>query len=68
MGKAKVPKMSTMRADGGGFKERMEERRSGRDSSMVRPIRASSVGSGPSLAKTSTGGSITMLREGMVDV
>ena len=59
MGSASVPKRSTIRSDGGCFMERREERREGNDSIMVKAIRFTKEGFGPSLFERSWGGGIT---------
>ena len=70
MGRAGRPNMSTIRAEGGGrlWMDVMEERRNGRESSMVNPIRTAKGGLGGSLWETSMGGTWTMLREVRLDV
>jgi len=62
--------MSTIRAEGGGrvLMDVMEERRNGREWSMVNSIRSSMGALGGSLWETSMGGTWTMLRELRLDV
>lgn len=61
MAKAFVPNMSTIRAVGGSFMERIAERRCGSEWCIVNPIRAPIGECGPSSMECCTDGSVTML-------